>query len=114
MSKSIENYLNIWYQINSMSCAWNINTGIGVDIHVHRISNRLNWVSQPTKDPEKTRAELEAWLPRDLWQEVNLMLVGFGQTICLPVKPKCAECLNQKLCPSAFKESPTKKGKPKK
>lgn len=97
-----------------MNSAWHQNTGIGVDIHVHRISNRLNWVSQPTKEPEKTRAELENWLPRELWQEVNLMLVGFGQTICTPLRPKCGECLNQNLCPSAFKESPKKNQSPKK
>ncbi|CRK99955.1 CLUMA_CG013252, isoform A [Clunio marinus] len=92
-----------------MSVAWNIVSGIGVDIHVHRIANRLQWTSKLTKDPEKTRMELESWLPFELWGEVNLLLVGFGQTICLPKSPKCDVCLNNKLCPSAFKESPKKK-----
>jgi len=92
-----------------MNSAFNIVTGIGVDVHVHRISNRLNWVSKPTKDPEQTRNELESWLPRDLWSEVNLMLVGFGQTVCLPKSPNCSSCLNKDLCPSAFKESPKMK-----
>lgn len=45
-------------------CAWGNLTGIGVDTHVHRISNRLGWVRKPTKDPEQTRKALEEWLPR--------------------------------------------------
>jgi endonuclease III len=93
----------------AMSSAWNIVSGIGVDVHVHRIANRLGWTSKPTTDPEKTRLELESWLPFELWSEVNLLLVGFGQMICLPKNPKCVECSVNKICPSAFKESPSKK-----
>lgn len=94
-----------------MSSAWNVVSGIGVDTHVHRISNRLNWTSKSCTDPEKTRKELESWLPKNLWREVNLLLVGFGQTICTPKSPHCSDCLNQKLCPSAFKDEPAKKKK---
>ena len=36
---------------------------------------------------------------REYWSEINELLVGFGQQICLPVKPKCTECLNRALCP---------------
>ncbi|KAH9498386.1 hypothetical protein Btru_008142, partial [Bulinus truncatus] len=82
-----------------MQCAWHTVTGIGVDTHVHRISNRLGWVREPTKNPEDTRKELEDWLPRSYWSEVNHLLVGFGQQICLPIKPKCGECLNNSICP---------------
>lgn len=91
-----------------MNSAWNIVTGIGVDVHVHRISNRLGWVRQETKQPEQTRKELESWLPSDFWKEVNHLLVGFGQTICTPVKPKCGECLNKAICPAAFAVKPKK------
>ncbi|ALC39669.1 CG9272 [Drosophila busckii] len=84
-----------------MASAWQQITGIGVDTHVHRISNRLNWVKKPTKEPEQTRIQLESWLPHSLWAEVNHLLVGFGQTICTPVKPNCAECLNRYICPSS-------------
>ena len=42
----------------------NLYTGIGVDTHVHRISNRLGWVKKTTKQPEDTRKALEDWLPR--------------------------------------------------
>lgn len=38
---------------------------------------------------------------RDLWSEINGLLVGFGQQICLPVRPRCQTCLNQALCPAA-------------
>ncbi|CAM5087782.1 unnamed protein product [Natator depressus] len=84
-----------------MDIAWNNVTGIGVDTHVHRISNRLKWVKKETKTPEETRAALEDWLPRDLWSEINWLLVGFGQQICLPVNPRCKECLNRDICPAA-------------
>ncbi|XP_024115249.1 endonuclease III-like protein 1 [Oryzias melastigma] len=93
----------------AMDIAWNQVSGIGVDTHVHRISNRLGWVSKPTKTPEDTRRTLEQWLPRDLWSEINWLLVGFGQQMCLPVGPLCSMCLNQHTCPSAHKNSPAKK-----
>lgn len=48
----------------AMSCGWGHTVGIGVDTHVHRISNRLGWLPAPTKTPEQTRKALEAWLPR--------------------------------------------------
>ena len=70
-----------------------------MDVHVHRITNRLGWVR--TKSPEETRKALENWLPREHWAELNPLLVGFGQTICRPVAPKCEECLANLLCPTA-------------
>ncbi|XP_063362287.1 endonuclease III-like protein 1 isoform X2 [Cydia amplana] len=91
-----------------MSVAWNKVTGIGVDTHVHRISNRIGWVKKPTATPEDTRKALEAWLPFELWGEVNHLLVGFGQTICLPIGPNCEECLNNDICPSRGIKSPKK------
>lgn len=48
----------------TMNVAWGQVTGIGVDTHVHRISNRLGWVKKPTKVPEDTRLAVESWLPR--------------------------------------------------
>lgn len=74
---------------------------LGVDTHVHRISNRLGWVT--TKTPEETRKALENFLPQELWSEVNHLLVGFGQQICKPVKPQCPTCLNYTLCPFGSK-----------
>lgn len=48
---------------------------------------------------------------RELWSEINWLLVGFGQQVCLPVNPLCSVCLNQHNCPSAHKISPTKRPK---
>ena len=76
----------------------------GVDTHVYRISNRLGWLKVQSKNPEETRKGLEDWLPSELWREVNFMLVGFGQTICTPLRPKCGECLNKDICPTGVKE----------
>ena len=79
-----------------MRVAWGKICGIGVDTHVHRITNRLGWVR--TKTPEDTRKALEAWLPREIWGEINELLVGFGQQVCQPVKPKCQDSLVKNLC----------------
>ncbi|KAF9043696.1 DNA glycosylase [Rhodocollybia butyracea] len=90
-----------------LGSGWGLNVGIGVDVHVHRISNRLGWHAPPTKTPEETRINLESWLPHELHQKINHLLVGFGQTICSPVKPSCGECSlsgvngGERLCPSA-------------
>lgn len=87
-----------------MQEAWNITTGIGVDTHVHRIAARLGWVGgagKKIKTPEDTRKALEQWLPYEYWREINHMLVGLGQTICTPLRPKCSECANNNLCPSS-------------
>ena len=73
-----------------MSAAWGVHEGIGVDVHVHRITNLWGW--QKTASPEQTRAMLESWLPKDKWYEINHLLVGLGQTVCLPVKRRCGEC----------------------
>lgn len=107
-----------------MNVAWENVQGICVDTHVHRISNRLGWVGQlessnimqKTKTPEETRIALEAWLPQEEWMAINPLLVGFGQTICTPLRPRCGECLLNTLCPAAFKDvgSPTKSLSPQK
>ncbi len=61
-----------------------------VDTHVHRISNRIGLVR--TDDPEGTEMALMREVPRDLWIDVNSLLVTFGQTICLPRNPRCTGC----------------------
>lgn len=95
----------------AMELGWDKITGIAVDTHVHRVSNRMGWTPSWMKDPEQTRKCLEDWLPRDLWSNANLLLVGFGQQTCLPIGPKCGDCLNRHICLFAAKErrSPVKK-----
>ncbi len=70
---------------------------ICVDTHVHRISNRLGLVA--TRTPEATERELERALPRDLWIDINDLLVTFGQNRCHPVSPRCTGCPLDDLCP---------------
>jgi endonuclease III len=62
------------------SVAWGTQSGIGVDTHMHRLFNMLHWVRN-TSTPEKTRVQLESWLPKSYWAEVNLLWVGFGQEV---------------------------------
>lgn len=92
-----------------MSAAWNRHEGIGVDVHVHRITNLWGW--HWTKSPEETRMALEKWLPREKWHEINKLLVGLGQTVCLPVGRRCGECglAGRGLCRSEITASSSKK-----
>ena len=80
-----------------LQCCLNKNEGIAVDTHVHRISNRLDWAVN-SLNPESTRIQLQKWLPKQLWREINPLLVGFGQTICKAVKPSCSSCLINNTC----------------
>ena len=70
--------------------------GISVDTHVHRIANQLGWAGAAgTKQPEQTRAALESWMPREIWPDVNLLLVGLGQEVQTEkakLLAKCASC----------------------
>ncbi|KAG6907520.1 hypothetical protein DXG01_008609 [Tephrocybe rancida] len=97
----------------ALQVAWNLNVGIGVDVHVHRITNRLGWHKPPTKNPEETRLNLQSWLPTELHPDINHMLVGFGQVVCVPVGPRCDLCdlSTTGLCPSVQKTSNTKSRK---
>jgi endonuclease-3 len=70
--------------------------GICVDIHVHRISNRLGYVR--TRNPEETETALRQSLPGRYWIGYNDLLVSFGQNICQPVSPRCSECPVRALC----------------
>ncbi|KAJ0977166.1 hypothetical protein J5N97_012640 [Dioscorea zingiberensis] len=70
-----------------MNVAWNDVQGICVDTHVHRICNRLGWVSravtgQKTSSPEETRISLETWLPKDEWVPINPLLSPGDATYC--------------------------------
>jgi endonuclease-3 len=69
---------------------------IPVDVHVHRISNRIGIVN--TKKPEETETVLQKSIDRKYWTAVNETFVVFGQNICLPIKPKCSVCRLTKLC----------------
>ena len=70
--------------------------GIAVDIHVHRISNRLGYVS--AKTPDETEMLLREKLPRRYWIVINDLFVAFGQNLCKPVSPHCSICPVRSYC----------------
>jgi endonuclease III len=67
-----------------------------VDIHVHRIFNRLGYVK--TKTPLETEMELRRTLPKKFWTTFNSYFVSFGQNTCRPVNPKCGSCPISRYC----------------
>lgn len=71
---------------------------ICVDVHVHRICNRLGLVK--TSKPVETEMALRKILPVKYWKNWNTYLVSFGQTRCGPVRPKCEGCPISIYCPS--------------
>ncbi len=69
---------------------------ICVDVHVHRIFNRLGYLK--TKNPEETEFTLRKNLPKKYWIPINSLLVTHGQNICKPIKPLCSQCPIEKYC----------------
>jgi endonuclease-3 len=70
---------------------------LGVDVHVHRISNRLGLVR--TKKPEETERSLVRKMEKKHIKNLNRDFVAFGQTVCLPRVPLCSECPLNSICP---------------
>lgn len=69
---------------------------ICVDVHVHRIFNRLGYIK--TKTPEETEFELKAKIHEKLWIDINTLFVTHGQNVCKPTKPLCHICPIEKNC----------------
>ncbi len=69
---------------------------IPVDIHVHRISNRIGIVK--TQNAKKTEEELIKIVNKDYWLILNNIFVIYGQNICLPIRPKCQMCSLKGIC----------------
>jgi len=69
---------------------------VGVDIHVHRVTNRWGYVNART--PGRTSVALESKLPRRYWVEINRLLVPFGKHICTGALPRCSECPVLEFC----------------
>ncbi|MGQ0603052.1 MAG: endonuclease III domain-containing protein [Anaerolineales bacterium] len=69
---------------------------IGVDIHVHRVTNRWGYVQATT--PERTLLALEARLPHEYWIEINKLLVPFGKHMCTGQRPHCSTCPLLSMC----------------
>ena len=75
---------------------------ICVDVHVHRIFNRLGYVK--TKTPEETEFALREKLPLKHWMDINTLLVTHGQNVCKPQRPICNECPISEWCKEAAKQ----------
>jgi endonuclease III len=69
---------------------------ICVDTHVHRISNRLGWVT--TRTPDETEQALYKATDSRWWPYINLYLVTWGQNVCRPLYPRCGECVIYEHC----------------
>ncbi len=69
---------------------------MAVDTHVHRISNRLGWIT--TKNPLESEFALMEVLPSNLWGPLNGAMVEFGKAVCNPRKPKCEICPISEYC----------------
>lgn len=69
---------------------------ICVDIHVHRITNRLGYVK--TNTPFETEMALRKKLPKKYWITFNTYLVAFGQHVCTPISPHCSKCPLKRYC----------------
>lgn len=69
---------------------------ICVDVHVHRIFNRLGYIQ--TKTPEETEFALRKKLPQKFWIEINTLLVTHGQNVCKPINPMCNICPIEQYC----------------
>lgn len=69
---------------------------VGVDVHVHRVTNRWGYVS--AKTPEKTMEQLHEKLPHQLRVEINALLVPFGKHVCTGDRPRCSTCPLLTMC----------------
>ncbi len=78
-----------------LSTAFN-KPAIAVDTHVHRIMNRLGYVS--TDKPEETEKDLMKKLPKKYWNKINYLLVSHGQNVCTPISPYCSKCGIREYC----------------
>ncbi|CAR27743.1 hypothetical protein ZYGR_0N02290 [Zygosaccharomyces rouxii] len=98
--------------ILALQKAWGKMDGIGVDLHVDRLCKMWGWVdAKKCKTPEHTRKQLESWLPRELWYEINPLLVGFGQVICMSRGKRCDLCLANDVCNAVDPKIMNKKAK---
>ncbi|MBA3272133.1 MAG: endonuclease III [Acidobacteria bacterium] len=77
--------------------AFHSNKNICVDTHVHRIANRMGWVT--TREPHQTELALYRATEERWWPYLNRYLVTWGQNVCRPVYPKCGDCVLAPGCP---------------
>ena len=84
---------------------WNKAEGIVVDTHVTRVSNRLGLTKN--QDAVKIEKDLMTQIPKEYWRNFSGAMVLHGRYVCTARKPKCGDCVLNKVCPSAFKSGGT-------
>jgi endonuclease-3 len=84
-----------------LSNAFGVIEGIAVDTHVRRLAKRLGFTEN--EDPNKIEKGLMEIVPKDYWMKITDLLIFHGRRICTAKKPKCAVCVLNRICPSAFK-----------
>jgi len=75
------------------------NEGVVVDTHVHRLSRLLGLTRQD--DPVKIEQELMQLVPREDWTWFSHTLIQHGRAVCIARRPRCADCVLNRLCPSS-------------
>jgi endonuclease-3 len=80
--------------------AFGKNEGIAVDTHVKRVSARLGLTENT--NPDKIEKDLMITVPKNDWGLFSLLLIRHGREICTAKKPRCQDCVLNKICPSAF------------
>jgi endonuclease-3 len=80
--------------------AYGVVAGVAVDTHVRRLAQRLGL--SENNDPNKIEKDLMSILPKDKWMRITDLLIFHGRRVCTAKKPKCADCVLNKICPSAF------------
>ena len=73
--------------------------GIAVDTHVKRLAKRLGFSTET--DPDKIEQDLMHLVPRDRWFDFTYVLIDHGRAICQAKKPRCPECVVERLCPAS-------------
>lgn len=76
--------------------AFGVTSGIAVDTHVLRLSQRIGLSKEKT--PEKIEKDLMDLYPKKEWGKLSYLLIDHGRKICQARKPKCEECVISKLC----------------
>jgi len=84
-----------------LGTAYGIASGVVVDTHVHRISNRLDLTRN--QDPKKIEQDLMAIIPQDRWIKFSHQIIWHGRRVCFARKPNCAVCNLERLCYSKDK-----------
>jgi endonuclease III len=80
--------------------AYNLNEGVTVDTHVGRLSRLLGL--SPDTDPEKVEEQLMRLFPQEDWALLSHLLIFHGRQVCIARRPKCADCVLARLCPSSL------------